>query len=175
MKYPVLLVAAATLAVSACAGGINSATLSTEPAAVAANSDVLVQNTIIRVGDIPDAAAIRAGLEEMRSGLYWTKGAQPAEALLVIDGNADVAIADEESAEAEVIDEGANVISGRVMLVRAGTEEVIAGPVPVRAEVADDHDVFVGLTTGIRDGVKRNYLLDKFMQAAREALYGRGV
>ncbi|MGB0412026.1 MAG: hypothetical protein ACPGFA_10600 [Pikeienuella sp.] len=167
------------LLVSACAG--SQATRSTSAAqpvsaqatGTAAAMNVRVSNTIVRVGEVPNEDLLRAELEEFKSGLYWSRGARPTEALINIDGK--VGLASEVGQENIDPDLGRSILFGDVSLIDVETGDVVVGPIRISVEVGSNRDAVVGLAERTKSSVELEYLVQKFILAGREALYGKGV
>ena len=177
------VVLCASLLLAACASGQsgNSSSPASAPVSAAAGSgqaaalDVLVDNTIVRVANVPNEALIRAELEEFGSGLFWSRGTRQTDAVIEIGGTGSAQTQSEGGQDAVAVGFGESILFGTISLVDVATGEVVVAPFPISVEVTSNRDVYVGITEGSKDAVELEYLVQKFILAGREALYGKGV
>lgn len=166
-------------ALSACAGSQGAGPTSAPSASAApvegpaASLDVNVANTIVRVSGVNDGGKLRSEVDEFKAGLHWSRGTRPTDAVITIVGEDDednLAVAGPGS------EFGQTVLYGTVSLVDVATGDVVVAPINLSVEVGKGRDSFgVGLTNDSKLSVELEYLVQKFILAGREALYGKGV
>lgn len=181
----------AALLLAACATGQTGQTAGSSPSASSAGSaanvgdgpaasmNIRVGRTIVEVGDVPNEVLLRENLAELKSGLHWSRGVRPTNAVIRIGGERDVVAGGGDAAERreEPLQDGfgQSVLYGTVSLVDVQTGDVVVAPITIQVEVGSNRDMLVGITEGTKKAVELEYLAQKFILAGREALYGKGV
>lgn len=139
----------------------------------AAALNINVTNTIVRVSDLENKGALRRELDDFKSGLYWTRGSRPTDAVINIGGEGDVSYTLVGRAQSQTF--AKSELFGTVSLVDAATGDVVVEPIFIKVSIGDDRDARnIGLTDDTKRTVTLEYLVQKFVFQAREALYGPG-
>jgi hypothetical protein len=165
--------------VAACAASQSGGTGETPSASAdqsggaALGLDINVSNTILRVAELNDEGVLRRELEEFKTGLFWLRGLRTTDAVIDIIGDGEVDGGAGSSIGSTVF--GQSELYGTISLIDAATGNVVVEPIFIKVVVSNNRDARnIGLTNGSKPGVELGYLVEKFMLAGREALYGKG-
>lgn len=156
-------------------GGTGTATnvSAAQPLGAASALDINVANTIVRVEGVDDEGLLRAELEDLKAGLYWTRGTRQTDAVIDITGEGDIkGISD---GSIRISEFGQTVLFGAISLVDSATGDVVVPPILISVAINENRDAQnIGLTQGTKRSVALEYLVQKFIFEGREALYGPG-